>query len=93
MTLKLTNKKIDIKMDKEKVLEDIPLYEYEGLGDRVLFSDLFKAEEKRIAKKHGINVYNIFELALLYADVKQRKNAIRQKFRFNKKYLAIDQRS
>lgn len=71
-------------------LEGIPLYKEEDTEDELyLFSDLIKADERRIAKKYEISEYNIFELALLYADVKQRKKAIRQKFRFNKMLFYI----
>lgn len=92
--LKITEEKTNIKIldgkNKKAELEDIPLYLEEETGEELyLFSDLIKADERRIAKKYGISEYNIFELALLYADVKQRKKAIRQKFRFNKMLFYI----
>jgi len=92
--LKLSGEKTNIKVldgnNKKAELEDIPLYIEEGTEEELyLFSDLIKADQRRIAKKYEINEYNIFELALLYADVKQRKKAIRQKFRFNKMLFYI----
>ncbi|MCP6718617.1 MAG: hypothetical protein KJI71_00110 [Patescibacteria group bacterium] len=95
--LTLTGEKTSIKVldvkNKKAELEDIPLYREEDTGDELyLFSDLIKADERRIAKKYGISEYNIFELALLYADVKQRKKAIRQKFRFNKMLFYIEKK-
>ena len=95
--LTLTGKKTNIEVldgkNKKAGLEDIPLYREEDTGEELyLFSDLIKADERRIAKKYGISEYNIFELALLYADVKQRKKAIRQKFRFNKMLFYIEKK-
>ncbi len=93
MVLKPTERKTNIELFDGTILEDIPVYELEETGaDRVLFDDLFKAEEHMIAKKNNVNIYNIFELALIYADVKQRRNAIRQKFRFNKMLFYIKKR-
>lgn len=95
--LTLTGEKKNIEVldgnNKRAELEDIPLYIEEETGEELyLFSDLIKADERRIAKKYRISEYNIFELALLYADVKQRKKAIRQKFRFNKMLFYIDKK-
>jgi len=92
--LKLSGEKTNIEVldgnNKRAELEDIPLYIEEETGEELyLFSDLIKADERRIAKKYSISEYNIFELVLLYADVRQRKNAIRQKFRFNKMLFYI----
>lgn len=72
------------------VLEDIPLYiDKENENMVINLADVVKANQKRIAKKFGISVYNIFELALLYADVKQRSKVIKQKYRFNKMLFYI----
>lgn len=92
--LELSGEKKNIEVldgnNKRAELEDIPLYLEEETGEELyLFSDLIKADERRIAKKYSISEYNIFELALIYADVRQRKNAIRQKFRFNKMLFYI----
>lgn len=93
MVLKSTERKTNIKLSDGTILEDMPVYELEETGgDRVLFEDLFKAEELRVAKNNNVSIYNIFELALIYADVKQRRNFIRQKFRFNKMLFYIKQR-
>lgn len=87
--LKPTGKKISVKSRdntySEVTLEDVPLYQEEKTGEElVTLADIIRAEERRVAKKYRITEYNLFELALLYADVKQRTKAIRQKFRFNK---------
>ncbi len=78
--------------DKKVKLEEIPLYKLEDDEEVFIFSDLLKAEEKRIANKLDLNVYNLFELSLIYADVYQRNDAIRQKFRFNKMLFYIKKR-
>jgi len=71
--------------NREILLEEVPVYIEESTGEElVTFADVIKADERRIAKKYGINVYNLFELALLFADVRQKRMGIRQKFRFNK---------
>ncbi len=95
MLLRLSGKKtkVDIldNFDEEVELDDIPLYMDEESGDELyLFSDILKADEIRIAKKYGISTYNIFELVLLYADVNQRREGIKQKFRFNKMLFYLD---
>lgn len=75
---------------KEVELEEIPLYMEEESDEEIfLFSDVLTTNQKRIAKKFNLSVYNIFELALLYADVRQRKKSIRQQFRFNKMLFYI----
>ena len=76
--------------NKVVVLEEIPIYIDKEKENKVItLADVIKANQKRIAKKFGISVYNIFELALLYADVKQRSKVINQKFRFNKMLFYI----
>ena len=93
MVLKTTERKINIELSDGNILEDMPVYELEETGgDRVLFEDLFKAEERRIAKNSNVSIYNIFELALIFANVKQRRNAIKQKYRFNKMLFYIKQK-
>lgn len=78
---------------KEVVLKNVPVYIEEDTGDEVFtFGDILKADQQRIVKKYGIKEYNVFELALLFADVKQRRNAIRQKFRFNKMLFYVQKR-
>jgi len=89
MILKSTDKKTLVKaLDNNYasvILEDVPIYIMEDTGEElVTLADVIKADERRMAKKYDINIYNIFELALLFAPVYQKKNAIRQKFRFNK---------
>lgn len=74
----------------EIILEDVPVYLHEKTGEELItLADVIRAEERRIAKKYNISEYNIFEIALLYADVKQRRKSIRQKFRFNKMLFYI----
>jgi len=74
----------------EIILEDVPVYLHEKSGEELItLADVIRAEERRIAKKYNINEYNIFEIALLYADVNQKRNSIRQKFRFNKMLFYI----
>jgi len=85
-------KALDNQYNKIK-LEDVPIYIEESTGEElVMFADVLKSDEQRIAKKYGIGEYNIFEIALLYADVKQRKMGIRQKFRFNKMLFYLKKR-
>lgn len=72
------------------VLEDVPLYLDKKKENKVItLADVLKANQKRIAKKLGISVYNIFELALIFADVRQRGKVINQKYRFNKMLFYI----
>lgn len=94
MMLKLTEKKTNVEtldnQNNEILLEDVPIYVKEDTGEElVTLADVIKADERRIAKKYNIEIYNIFELALLYADVKQRGKSIRQQFRFNKMLFYI----
>ncbi len=89
MLLRPTEKKTNVEtldnQNKEIILEDIPIYVEEESGEELVsLVDILRADEQRIAKKYNINIYNIFELALLYADVKQRGKCIKQKYRFNK---------
>lgn len=88
MVMKLTDETTRVELSEGKALDGIPLYQYQG-NERVKFSDLIKAEERWIAEKNNISIFNIFELALLYADVKQKRNAIREKYRFNKMLFYI----
>lgn len=97
MMLKLTEKTTSVKtldnLNKEIILEDVPIYIEEETGEELVnFADILRADERRIAKEFGINIYNIFELALLYVDVKQRTNGIRQKFRFNKMLFYVSKK-
>ncbi|MFX1504253.1 MAG: hypothetical protein ACFFDH_25055, partial [Promethearchaeota archaeon] len=94
MELKLTEKKTNVETldnrNEEILLEDVPIYVMEDTGEElVTLADIIRADERRIAKKYNINIYNIFELALLYADVRQRGKNIRQQFRFNKMLFYI----
>ena len=94
MELKLTEKTTNLEtrdnQNKEIILEDVPIYVLEDTGEELItLADTIRADERRIAKKYNINVYNIFELALLHADVKQRMKGIRQQFRFNKMLFYI----
>jgi len=89
MELKLTEKTTNLEtwdnQNKEIILEDVPIYILEDTGEElVTLTDTIRADERRIAKKYNISIPNIFELALLYADVKQRTKGIKQQFRFNK---------
>lgn len=89
-----TNKETKVKIldnqNKKVVLKNVPVYIEEDTGKQVItFGDILRADQRRIAEKYGISEYNLFELALLFADVKQRRNAIRQKFRFNKMLFYI----
>lgn len=84
-----TEKEIRVKIldnqNKKVILKNVHVYIEKDTGDEVItFGDILRADQRRIARKYCISEYNIFELALLYADVKQKRNAIRQKFRFNK---------
>lgn len=89
MNLIATEKRTTVKSQdnnyNEVILEEVPVYTDEGTGEElVTLGDILRANERRIAKKNNVSIFNIFELALLYADVKQRGKNIRQKFRFNK---------
>ncbi len=89
MSLILTENKTVIRSrdnnDEIVILRDIPIYKDKDTGrDLITLSDVIKAEQMRLAKKYKINIYNIYELSLLYADVKQRGKIIKEKYRFNK---------
>lgn len=85
LTEKTTNLETLDNQNNEITLEDVPIYKLEDTGEElVTLEDTIRADERRIAKKYNISIPNIFELALLYADVKQRGKSIRQKYRFNK---------
>ena len=97
MILKLTEKKTSIEtldnQNKEILLEDVPIYIEEETGEELVsFTDVLRADERRIAKKYNVDIYNIFELGLLYADVRQRGKSIRQQFRFNKMLFYVGKR-
>ncbi len=67
------------------ILRDIPIYRDKNTGnDLITLSDVIKAEQMRLSKKYKISIFNIYELSLLYADVKQRGKIIKEKYRFNK---------
>ncbi len=67
------------------ILRDIPIYrDIETGRDLITLNDVIKAEQLRVAKKFNIDVFNIYELSLLYADVRQRGKIIKEKYRFNK---------
>ena len=85
LTEKTTNLETLDNQNNEITLEDVPIYKMEDTGEElVTLEDTIRADERRIAKKYSISIPNIFELALLYADVKQRGKCISQKYRFNK---------
>ena len=97
MILKITERKTNVETldnrNNEIILEDVPIYIEEESGEElVTLADIIRADEQRIAKKYNIDIYNIFELALLYADVKQRGKNIRQQFRFNKMLFYISKK-
>ncbi|MEX2682421.1 MAG: hypothetical protein Q6373_012540, partial [Candidatus Sigynarchaeota archaeon] len=72
---------------------DIPIYEDEETREEFFtLADFLRAEQKRVARKHGITVFNTFELLTLYADVKSKIKGIKQKFRFNKIMFYIGKR-
>jgi len=75
--------------EKEIQLEDVPLFLDEKGRELVTLEDIVRANQRRIAKKFGVSEYNLFELALLFADIRQRKNSIREKSRFNKMLFYI----
>lgn len=94
MILNITDKKLNIEsldnQNKKVLLENIQVYVEEGTDDEyITLGDMLCANEKRIAKNYNITEFNIFELALLYADVNQKTKSIKQKFRFNKMLFYI----
>lgn len=98
MSLMPTEMRTDMKARNNKnqvvILKGIPVYlEKNARNKLVKLSDVIKAEQVRIAEKYQINIFNIYELALLYVDVKQRGKIIKQKYRFNKMLFYIWKRS
>jgi len=87
---KTTNVETKDGQNNKIIIENIPLYIDEDSGEElVTLGDVIRANQQRIAEKYNKSVFNIYELALIYADVKQRYNAIRRKFLFNKMLFYI----
>jgi hypothetical protein len=67
------------------VLEDVDLIEDKKTGEKYFTLEaILQAEQRMLAKKLGISVYNIYELLLLSLPTASRANGIKGKFSFNK---------
>ncbi len=69
--------------NEKRELKNVPL-ENIGGNEYVSYSELLKAEQRRIVEKNKLSISKLFDLLVLHTPVHSKTEGIKQKFRFNK---------